>query len=819
MQKLRTTLLAAALAMLIPIDGCGGGGTADAGGAPTQQYPPLTMMSATGKITLPAGFKEPLTGMTVQSGVDSEPVAANGSFKIQVVGPGETPVYLLDSSDNIILMGYADGGASGSPEAGGNGQISALKTAESMMFSGLSGPLVPPPYWSNMLADILQTPQVSQLASTVAARVAANPTAISSGDTQLFTAARAACNAAVPGANQVVARERANLQEFPANQSFHVTVEAKSPIFESGNQNLILVQPSSVQGGIDILNSLEEPGTIQFENHFRRRAAAFIYQTATQVSGGDLTTIAPAVLSSPNPAPLVAQVSAGLSLSVVGSDLWEIAPANTLNKFPASLVDMLEGNGGFTPKKSEAIGLPLVPGTIRTDYTIVVVGPGNDNAFIPFEDPTPAGMQQEWTDTVNCLGYEEMILDILVPVIASRPFPGNPQWSSLSGVQLGEIAHLISAVPDMVTDFENGEFKNAFEIFLDEASPTIAEQILTAIWSQTLFSGNFQEQLEIAEHELKGFFSVINTVNFITTFIDASGVVVSSSLFNSYISWSAKVVTKGARLNPQAATVNADNPSVLLTAGPGGTNDPSAPYVYEYEVTGAGGGALENALGTSPKSTAMTTTNNQVQYLVGIHAEDGQKDTVTVTVFTNAGTPTNPVAGTEIGTADSVITVQLQEEGPCGLIPPSFSTGGPQISVSPTLIAPGQTVDISLTFPAGTTAQLNFGGNGNVLIHAVTASVSDPGDNATFPVNDPHAGGFLFSFTGSTSPQTVTMTVTGRQSHSRPVSIAELRDQYCRPRRSLGRRQRQEWNIRRADRGRRGRLGALATQTASSRPS
>lgn len=750
-------VIATAAALLIPLNGCGGSG---GGTAVVAQSSNLTIMNATGKVTLPPGFKGTLTGMTVQSGVDNEPVSANGTFKVQVVGPGEVPVYLLNSGGVVVLMGYADGGTTGSPEAGGNGQISALKTAESMLFTGLGGALAPPASWSNLLADILQTPQVTQLATTVAARVVANPTAISSGDTALYAAANTACTAILPAGTLKAAQQRPYPASTQQNGAFHVTVEANPTAPQEANQNLILVQPSAEQGGIDILNSLVEPGTIQFQNHYRRRAAAFIYKTATQVSGGDLTTVTPTVLPSGNLAPLVAQVSAGLDLSVVGSDLFEIEPCNALNKFPALIGDILVGSTAFTPKKSEPISLPLAPGTIRTDYTIVLVGTGNDNAFIPFEDPTPPAMAKEWYDAVGCLAYETMILDILVPVVASRPFPGTPAWSSLSGNNLGEIAHLLSAVPDIVTDIESGQYKSALHLFLDEVSPVIAEQILTAIWSQSIINGTFKEQLQIAEHELKGFFAVINTVNFVTAFVDASGVIYSGGIFNSYISWSATVVTKGGRLNPPTATVTNANPSVLLTAGPGGTEDPKAPYYYHFSVSGEAGGSLENSLGTSGRLTTLDTTNNQVQYLVSINAVSGRTDTVSVVIYQNEGTAAKPVQGAQIGTADSIVTVKLQTEGPCGLIPGAWSTGGPGLSVSPGLVAPGGTVTISMSVPGGTTSTCNFGQNGDVFVQAVTCSDGTLGNNHTWPAGDPESGGFIFNLTGGTSGQTYTMTVT-----------------------------------------------------------
>ena len=65
-----------------------------------------------------------------------------------------------------------------------------------------------------------------------------------------------------------------------------------------------------------------------------------------------------------------------------------------------------------------------------------------------------------------------------------------------------------------------------------------------------------------------------------------------------------------------------------------------------------------------------------------------------------------------------------------------------------------------MTVPAGTTATCDFGQNGVAFVQAVTCSDGTAGNNHTWPVGDPHGGGFIFNLSGGTGSQTYTMTVT-----------------------------------------------------------
>ncbi len=290
----KTAIRAAAILSLIVslwVAGCGGGGVST-GSTPTQG---LQLMQASGKIILPAGFKTPLAGLTVNSGQDTQPVSSTGAFQLAVAGPGETLVTLQDASGRVVLMGLADGGSSGSPESGGHGEISAQKTAECLLFMGLDGFLLDPSQWSALRAYIRQTTQVKALSTVIAARVGATPTALYGGDSQLASAVMTAASGIVSG--HLPPKFKPSLLEQPKNQVFKVSVVSK-PSSSGGTSNIVEVQPEGEQGGLEVLQSPAGDG-IQFVNHLRRRMAAFVYETSYQtLTQNSPTSVPPAPIPS-----------------------------------------------------------------------------------------------------------------------------------------------------------------------------------------------------------------------------------------------------------------------------------------------------------------------------------------------------------------------------------------------------------------------------------------------------------------------------------------------------------------------------------------
>jgi|GEM_PF-5670685 len=727
---------------------CGGGG----GSRPTQSGTGL--LQASGKVTLPAGFKDSVSSLFVSSGFDQEPVSANGSFKLMVAGPGETEVDLVDASGDILMTGFADGGSTGSPEAGGNGQVSATTTANAMIFFGLGGYTLPPSLWVQLRSYTAQTSQISSATTTVAARLAANPLAIAANDSQID----AAIKTAVTG---ISAGHTVAPSESVRPQVISVSVTKKGISFRDTGTDT-LVQPGAEQSGVEIQNNPDGSG-IQFVNHFRRRAAAFIYETSVTLSGDttntNLTSLIP--LGSPLLGSTTGEFATALNLGIDPSHFIEIQPANGLHGTFGSIVDRLFGNGAMTPVTTGPIDLPLAPGTSRTNYTIVVLGPswGNLNSLTAFDagfDSRFTSYESFWSHAVGLMSLEEMLLDILMPMVASVDLP-EFEIGSLDAEDVQEIVNALSNVPDLISSMEQGQWTSSANSVIQNAadSAAVRDALLKAMLDANLPSKAVANALKQGEAKVERFFKVVALVDLLLQTVDSSAVVYTSTAFDTGDAWLGNVVQKAVRLTPSTATLTASQQSATFTVTPANGTNPDKPFYFHYTVTGAAAGAIEDTTHNSGKDTDFFSQDDSVTFVPNLLAADNSTATVSVTAFLNIGTATKPVAGDEVGTASSVITDKIDEVGPCGSVPQTL-TGGLNVTVSPTVIQPGGTITITVSGYTGT-PQVEVGVNANWFLHSYAVS---GGSSHTWPDNDPLEGGTPFTLPTAGTPSTATITCT-----------------------------------------------------------
>ena len=633
----------------VSLVGCGGGGGAGGGTRPAQ--------IAAGKVTVPTGFPLKPSDLFVEAQGDREPVSQNGSFRVALPNTGETLVTLQDATGDVLMLGYADSGSSGSAEAGGHGQISAATTATALLFYGVSGYTLPSTAWSTLTAYIASSTQCRQVASVVAARLDASATALAS-DAQITTAV-------LSGAAGLAAGHLSPSFSTPVakNASMTVSVVRSSASGTSTSGNAVLVQPSSVQSGVEVLNNPTGDGIV-FVNHLRRRCEAFIYETAKQAPGGSLENINPVIQTFTQPS-LAGTIAGALQLPLKNGDCFDIQPSNSLHGELGAIIDAAFGSGAFTAANSGPIVLPLDGNTVRTDYEIVVVGPafqtdGDLTNFPVF--PGFTSFRAEWQSAITVLNWEEFLLDIAIPVIASVPL--GPKFKPF-GVDPGPILDIVNAVanvPDLVTQINNGRLKDATNTVLQNTADAgaVREAILKALWTSTFSAGTFEEQFEIAEKELQEFFFVQSILDGILQLIDSSVVFKDSDSQNAAEAWTASVLQAKATLSPSPATVNTVQNIAILTAGVQDVSDLSQ-FRFQWSTTGTEGTLQEpHAAIAMPPGPTQFTQAAYVADLTKIKA--GQFDTVTVTVF-NVSNINQPLASTSV----RVIAQPSEEFGSYGL--------------------------------------------------------------------------------------------------------------------------------------------------------
>lgn len=342
----------------LALAGCGGG---DGGGG---------VVRAPGQVIPPAGFTEPLAGLTVLSSYGSATVARDGAFRIGADGLAE--VDLLASDGRLLMIGVAGGE--------GGGEISADTTAAALLGLALGVPLLPPDAATTARALIPDLAETDALAQVVAARLAVNPTALADGDPEL--------DAALAGAQAAV------LAAFDAD----VPRSRSSPL--SGDLGAdVVIEPDGIQSGVAVLHNPDGDGLVA-QNTFRRPATLLAYRTATQDADGTRHELDP-----PVPA----------------GDPVDIPPSSRLELFKA-LGDVVTGSAPWSPAYSAPFGLALSDAGTRAYYDLVVLGPSLDAVSRPaiYDDPRYATFVAGWKDIVDKRALDLFLGEIAGPLL--EPF-------------------------------------------------------------------------------------------------------------------------------------------------------------------------------------------------------------------------------------------------------------------------------------------------------------------------------------------------------------------------------------------------------------
>jgi hypothetical protein len=229
----------------------------------------------------------------------------------------------------------------------------------------------------------------------------------------------------------------------------------------------------------------------------------------------------------------------------------------------------------------------------------------------------------------------------------------------------------MSGVPDLNAQIANGQFQSAMTSFTQGVldNGTAQEAMLNSFYEGMLHaSGDAQKiGVEDAIETFKGYTEATGALDDALAATDAGAVIYSSSSFSAGENWSAIVIPSKVTITPATVICPDDGGTVPLQAAPGTPGDVTAPFVYNWNLTGNAKGTLEQDDGNGKSGTYFDTTSCQETYLQsGTPPAAGAEDQVIVTVYENTGTLTNPIRGTLVGTATGTMTFS----GPCGALPP-----------------------------------------------------------------------------------------------------------------------------------------------------
>jgi Leucine-rich repeat (LRR) protein len=630
-----------------------GGETCDAGegcGAGEQCTAACTcdVGTAAGIVTLPTGVAVAPADLSVMSGAGTVPVDAGGGFTVAVLTHASTQVELVTSDGKIVMLGFVDPRPGATPA-----EISATSTARVLLYYALAAFLLPPEHHETVLTLIAERPEVAALAATIAARIAANPTALQDGDAEI--------------ANALVAAQQAILAPVlppPPVSSGRIPLPGAPPGAAAGatDATLVLIDPPAdvVQSGVQILQNPGGTGIIA-QNTFRRPGGFLLYQVGWEDLAGTAHEIDPP------------QQIGGVN---------EIPSTRQLNLLHA-ITDALTGAAPFAPIASAPVDLPLVPGSRSTRYEVVVLGPTLDVVSVPplFLDPRFFPFRQDWDGEIDTLAMRSFWADFVGPTM-SFLFMGSA--ATISGTQLRALeAEFVEGFgPAMAARGLSQPLTQVVDsvVFLADLVSGAGEftkmaNLVNGILVDDAINTAKYEAIRTRLGILTKSAAVLAAVDAALTAFDIGAVIKDLQSSSKGERWEVNAIQAPVRLTPASATVTKNEPAVTLTASV--TGFPTSTFLYRYTTTGAHGTVCP-IIGDC--ATAVDSTFDEVQYVADpATIVDGDLDTVTVEVFEDSGPGTIPPGATPIGTATSRI------RGEIGCADPEAVVDVPSVELRQTL--------------------------------------------------------------------------------------------------------------------------------------
>lgn len=610
------------LLCLVLLSGCGGGGSSGTRAA-----------LAPGIVTLPAGSALLATDLTVTGAMGSAPVGADGKFTLTQPDTGSALVMAQDKQDRVVLLGRVD-------PASGIGEISAKETAVTLLYYATGAWSLPHESWSQALALIRNSPQAAQLESVIAARVAADPGALSSGDAQIKAALTQAVDGLItPG---TIPTRGVQTNAGPARQA---QPQALSRVSITRTPSTIVINSPSgnaTQSGLEARLNTNGDGIV-LTNHFRRHSYYFLYQTSYDDANGTNHPIAP-----------WKEISKGYISSINGfyGVLGSIADG-AIAHIPGQ-----EGHSAYVPYDTDPIDVPVSPTDAKTCYyTLVSVGPGVGQV-IP-NDLIGNSLSATWEDARFKMNALTFVVDFLMPVVF--PCITHDRINSLTNSQLTEACvDIVKDVGDAIADA--GQFAGMGDY--TGALLTLAKAITT--------NGTLHEKLGnlISTRLLKGFSTsetgkmlgafgdkltgILEIFDIVMGVYDLGCIGHDLAVSNQYEEWTLATAWPKAHLYPASATLN-NSETLILHAytgdKPAAWPDPlSSGLHYHWTNTANAGSLAIDTKGRARGAESFDTDSCQTTYTA--QSSGGGKDTITVEVFSGTGANKR-----SLGTGQCAVTV------------------------------------------------------------------------------------------------------------------------------------------------------------------
>lgn len=597
------------LCIVLLLIGCGGGGGGTGGNS--------SLLTARGRVQLPPGSSLSLTTLQAFSAFGTSQVAADGTFALPEPSNSAAIVYLSDANGKLILLGY-------SSTSSGPGEISPRTTAQVLLFYALGAQTLPPDQYAQALTLIAADNATAQLAITVGSRIAANPTALSDGDSTLDSAVSAAATAILPAGGRSI--DRAASSAVPISRA---SVVVKRSGRASGQ---LMIQPSGLQSGVEIIQNPNGSGIVA-SNNFRRLCQFFVYKTGTKDQNGVATNFP--------------------QVQLVGGT-HDLPSVVKINGVIGTLADLINGKVAYGPINSSPVDLPLDPGTSETRYEIVVVG-FSTRFDVPgvFNDPRYANQVGFLTGAYNDLAVDAFVRDFAGNILITAMFAPNDIKAILGDdtavkALIIDIAKLVRSEAGVIDQLKAGKPLAAWNAFvLAVANSSGFRSLLLTAFSKLPTVQRLGSILNFDLGKVLKANTILKAVELVLTAGDIGEVVRGWNASKQAEVWSVNVVQPNVHLDPQTAIVTDNQSSVNLATRVVGEQAPALRFVWS--TTGAQG-HLVGRFNNTPLPTGPITEGEATYIADLLKLKNGRSDTVTVKVFRASD------LNTPIGSATSTIT-------------------------------------------------------------------------------------------------------------------------------------------------------------------
>ncbi len=606
------------------------------GGSPPPAGPPATR-TIEGRVNLPSGTPLP-SGLQVTGPMGSAPVAADGTFSVQVLGDSRTELAVETASGQLLLLGVTDGDTL---------TFSADSTAEALLYYAVGGMWLPAQHQDKVRDALTGHPAAAELAQEIERMLAAGGNPVHAPDDRLLQAIDDAHAAAFAGVSVAGlgawTPSAANGGDAPA------ALGGSAPPALAGSAATgllqpqevpatnVLIEPTAIQAGAAVLHNPAGAGVV-VQNHYRRPARVLAYE----VGWVDADSVEHAT----DPPEFVMEV--------------DVPSTGQLEVFNA-LYDVVTGDAPWSPVLSPPLALPNREGASRTRYQLVLLGPGFGDDDAIRSDPRFASAQGAWDDAVFDKNVDLFLGELLLPLVEAY---GVGSLARFDAAKLNQARARLRGIYDthlleLGVYLRQGRigYANGLKFVLTELAQnrTYRLDMLNMVKEALEESAQNQASVEAIEKRLSSRASasaIAAAVQAVLMGSDVAKIMYDLTGTPDAIAWTVTTAPALFALTPDLAWVTKDDASARFTLMPRG---PAAGnYLFRWTTSGAHGD-LSDFLNDG---LTLVTDSREVEYFHDTpnNITNHDVDTITAEIFeVAAGATSVPPGASPIGRASATV--------------------------------------------------------------------------------------------------------------------------------------------------------------------